>query len=46
MEEFFEKYPEAGAGELYRKQALETIKFNIRWVNSYSSAILEWLKSQ
>lgn len=46
MEEFFAKYPEAGAGELNRQQALETVRSNIRWVEAYSSTILDWLNSQ
>ena len=29
MESFFAKYPNAGAGENYRKIALETVKNNI-----------------
>ncbi|XP_068236621.1 glutamyl aminopeptidase-like [Palaemon carinicauda] len=46
MKEFFAKYPEAGAGERYRKQALETVQFNIRWVEKNSSTITQWLKSR
>lgn len=46
MEEFFAMYPDAGAGELNRQQALETVRFNIRWVEAYSHTILKWLNSQ
>nr|XP_045618493.1 glutamyl aminopeptidase-like isoform X1 [Procambarus clarkii] len=46
MKEFFGTYPEAGAGELNRAQALETVHFNIRWVDAYSAIIHNWLKSQ
>lgn len=45
MEEFFAMYPDAGAGDLNRQQALETVRFNIRWVEAYSSTILKWLNS-
>ncbi|KAG7172427.1 Glutamyl aminopeptidase-like 3 [Homarus americanus] len=46
MEKFFTQYPDAGAGELNRQQALESIRLNIRWVKSYSTTILNWLNSQ
>lgn len=43
MEAFFALYPEAGAGEQYREQALETVKTNIRWVADNSQQIQDWL---
>ncbi|XP_066990177.1 glutamyl aminopeptidase-like [Macrobrachium rosenbergii] len=46
MKEFFVKYPEGGAGELCRKQALETVEFNINWLERNAQTILQWLKSQ
>ncbi|KAK7083984.1 hypothetical protein SK128_003967, partial [Halocaridina rubra] len=46
MEAFFIQYPEAGAGEIYRQQALETVQFNIRWVQNNADVILSWLNSQ
>lgn len=45
MEEFFALYPDAGAGELNRKQALENVRFNIHWVQSHSVIILDWLNT-
>ncbi|XP_063881368.1 glutamyl aminopeptidase-like isoform X4 [Scylla paramamosain] len=45
MEEFFSQYPEAGAGERYRQQAIETVKYNIRWVNDNAATILAWLQA-
>ena len=43
MKEFFAKYPEAGAGSRARKQALETVENNIRWLDRHRAAIFEWL---
>lgn len=45
MEEFFSQYPDAGTGQLNREQALETVRFNIRWVEAYATVIEEWLAS-
>nr|XP_005997387.1 PREDICTED: glutamyl aminopeptidase [Latimeria chalumnae] len=44
MEHFFEMYPEAGAGEIPRQQALETTKTNIEWVRSNRREIQMWLE--
>ncbi|XP_013907456.1 PREDICTED: glutamyl aminopeptidase [Thamnophis sirtalis] len=44
MENFFERYPDAGAGEASRKQALETTKSNIEWLKLYRDDIATWLK--
>ncbi|XP_057652415.1 glutamyl aminopeptidase-like isoform X2 [Diorhabda carinulata] len=43
MEEFFEKYPNAGAGEANRKTALENVKNNIRWAANYKEIIEDWI---
>ncbi|XP_013142752.1 PREDICTED: glutamyl aminopeptidase-like isoform X2 [Papilio polytes] len=45
MEEFFKKYPEAGAGESARKRALETVRNNIRWAETQKPAVAAWLKA-
>nr|XP_006119336.1 glutamyl aminopeptidase [Pelodiscus sinensis] len=42
MENFFEKYPIAGAGEAPRKQALETVKTNIAWLKQNKGEIEAW----
>lgn len=43
MNEFFLKYPNAGAGTASRKQALETVKYNINWLKSNLEEITNWL---
>ncbi|KAM5193552.1 glutamyl aminopeptidase [Mantella aurantiaca] len=43
MENFFERYPNAGAGVTPRKQALETVKNNIEWVANNKNGIKAWL---
>uniref|UniRef100_A0A674IJQ5 Aminopeptidase n=1 Tax=Terrapene triunguis TaxID=2587831 RepID=A0A674IJQ5_9SAUR len=43
MENFFEKYPNAGAGKAPRKQALETVKNNIEWLKQNKGEIEAWL---
>ncbi|XP_071975412.1 glutamyl aminopeptidase [Engystomops pustulosus] len=45
MENFFERNPEAGAGETPRKQALETVKNNIEWVTANKEGIKAWLEA-
>ena len=44
MKNFFEKYPEAGAGEQYRKIALETVENNIKFKESHAKEIYNWLQ--
>ncbi|XP_069782286.1 glutamyl aminopeptidase [Narcine bancroftii] len=44
MEDFFAKYPEAGAGELPRKQALESVQTNINWLKNNLNEIEQWLQ--
>ncbi|XP_029985493.1 glutamyl aminopeptidase [Sphaeramia orbicularis] len=43
MEEFFSSTPDAGAGEMPRKQALETVRNNIQWVSRNQDEIRLWL---
>ena len=43
MESFFAKYPNAGAGENYRKIALETVKNNIAFLRDNVDTIDNWL---
>lgn len=45
MEHFFTKTPNAGAGEMSRKQALETVKNNIEWMKLNQAEIKNWLES-
>lgn len=40
---FFNKNPEAGAGTAARKQALETVKFNVNWLKSNFEEVNTWL---
>ncbi|XP_053559514.1 glutamyl aminopeptidase [Bombina bombina] len=44
MENFFERYPEAGAGATPRKQALETVNNNIEWARKNIAVIQAWLE--
>lgn len=43
MEQFFAKYPEAGAGTAARQQALETVKANIKWLALNKESVGTWL---
>ncbi|XP_019765987.2 glutamyl aminopeptidase isoform X2 [Dendroctonus ponderosae] len=45
MEEFFAKYPNAGAGATARKTALETVKHNIKWLSTYRSTVESWISN-
>ncbi|XP_061399843.1 glutamyl aminopeptidase [Musca vetustissima] len=45
MVEFFNKYPEAGAGTNSRKQALETVKYNINWLKNNLKDVENWLNN-
>lgn len=45
MESFFAKYPEAGAGEMPRKQVLETVKNNIEWLKLNKDSIKTWFEN-
>ncbi|NWR66197.1 AMPE aminopeptidase, partial [Bucorvus abyssinicus] len=44
MENFFEKYPNAGAGELPRSQSIEQVKTNIEWLKANKEEIRGWLE--
>ncbi|XP_040185208.1 glutamyl aminopeptidase [Rana temporaria] len=43
MNNFFERYPNAGAGATPRQQALETVTTNIKWVKNNKDGIKSWL---
>ncbi|NXG44487.1 AMPE aminopeptidase, partial [Psilopogon haemacephalus] len=43
MQNFFEKYPNAGAGELSRSQSIEQVKTNIEWLKLNKEEIQTWL---
>ncbi|XP_013869155.1 glutamyl aminopeptidase isoform X2 [Austrofundulus limnaeus] len=45
MEHFFQLTQNAGAGEMPRKQALETVRNNIKWLKSNRAEIRTWLMS-
>ncbi|XP_067099379.1 glutamyl aminopeptidase [Osmerus mordax] len=45
MEHFFKLTPNAGAGEMSRQQALETVRNNIEWVRRNKEEIGVWLES-
>lgn len=44
IKDFFAKYPNAGAGERGRKQALETVQANIVWMSRNKKMFDEWLQ--
>ncbi|XP_030370508.1 glutamyl aminopeptidase [Scaptodrosophila lebanonensis] len=44
LQQFFNKYPEAGAGESSRLEALETVKLNIQWLKNNIDDISNWLQ--
>lgn len=46
VKDFFAQYPESGAGERYRKMALESIERNIYWMNTFRPVIIDWLKKK
>ena len=43
-EDFFKKYPQAGAAKNKRKSAMATIKRNIAWKTKHIPTIVEWLR--
>ncbi|KAM4543185.1 glutamyl aminopeptidase isoform 2-T2 [Odontesthes bonariensis] len=45
MQHFFELTPDAGAGEMPRQQALETVRNNIEWIRRNRDEIRNWLMS-
>ena len=45
MQEFFSTYPESGAGQNARNQALERVQNNIQWLNANEEPVVQWLDS-
>lgn len=45
MQHFFSLTPDAGAGEMPRQQALETVKNNIAWIRRNENEIRVWLEN-
>ncbi|XP_070776751.1 glutamyl aminopeptidase isoform X2 [Enoplosus armatus] len=45
MEHFFSLTPDAGAGEMPRQQALETVRNNIEWIRRNENEIRGWLEN-
>lgn len=45
MENFFKLNSEAGAGEMPRQQALETVRNNIEWLSNNLEEIATWLRA-
>ena len=43
MRAFFQRYPEAGAGERSRREALETTQANINWLAKHRQRLADWL---
>ncbi|KAH8247669.1 hypothetical protein KR038_007750 [Drosophila bunnanda] len=43
VQQFYAKYPEAGAGANSRLEAIETIKYNIEWLARNRDDITDWL---
>ncbi|KAH8312022.1 hypothetical protein KR044_009052 [Drosophila immigrans] len=43
VQQFYSKYPESGAGASPRLQAIETIKYNINWLQENGADIANWL---
>ncbi|KAG7279187.1 hypothetical protein CRUP_024388 [Coryphaenoides rupestris] len=45
MEHFFKLTPDAGAGKMPRKQAIETVRNNIEWIRINEQEIRIWLEN-
>lgn len=45
VKDLFARFPEAGAGERYRKMALESIEKNIYWMQNFRPVVISWLKA-
>lgn len=43
LKQFFEKYPDAGAGAAARKQAVQRIEINIQWLKNNENKVGAWL---
>jgi glutamyl aminopeptidase len=46
LKAFFALHPEAGAGARARKQAVEQVENNIRWLGQHGGAIQAWLEAR
>jgi len=46
LKQFFEANPEAGAGARARKQAVEQVENNIRWLEQHKEVIHLWLETR
>uniref|UniRef100_A0A1W7RAI9 Aminopeptidase n=1 Tax=Hadrurus spadix TaxID=141984 RepID=A0A1W7RAI9_9SCOR len=46
MKDFFERYPDAGAGARARLQTLEVVESNIRWLKLYKQKVADWLSKE
>ena len=42
LDNFYAKYPDAGAGKRARKQARENIQNNIKWLQTHQDTIHQW----
>lgn len=45
MQAFFNKYPEAGAGAASRKEAIETVRNNVKWLEQNFQSVSDWLEN-
>ncbi|KAK0041697.1 glutamyl aminopeptidase-like isoform X2 [Biomphalaria pfeifferi] len=45
VKDLFSRFPEAGAGERFRRMAIETIEKNISWMKVYKAVIANWLQT-
>lgn len=45
MQAFFTKYPEAGAGAASRKEALATVRNNVKWLEKNLQSVGRWLEN-
>uniref|UniRef100_A0A1W7RAZ8 Aminopeptidase n=1 Tax=Hadrurus spadix TaxID=141984 RepID=A0A1W7RAZ8_9SCOR len=46
IKDFFEKYPDAGAGAMARLQTLEVVESNVRWMKLYKQKVADWLSKK
>ena len=46
VQAFFLKYPESGAGARSRKQAVERIQLNIKWLKDHQAVVHQWLEAR
>ncbi|RZC34917.1 glutamyl aminopeptidase [Asbolus verrucosus] len=43
MQHFFAKHADAGAGAAARRQALETVANNVKWLSKYKKTVEDWI---